>query len=232
MHRLKSALVALAVGIVLVATLDFVASAATGRPMILGFGNKAGRTTVVKNIGKGPAVKFKSRKGASIAVNSKAKVKKLNADLLDGRDSSSFKTNRSTVVEWAVPQHTGGFTRNLAPVSPGTYLATYSVHFAGASGTPGNPTSANCYLRTAVRVGTQVVNKRIVANTSLSNVGDVPPALSGAGVLQISEGDIVGIVCGMSPSKNWRSGKLQPVQVTLTRTDGRDLQIIPFGTSP
>ena len=53
MQRLKSALTALAVGIVLLAALDYAASAATGHGMVLGHWNQADHKTVLKNTKQG-----------------------------------------------------------------------------------------------------------------------------------------------------------------------------------
>ncbi|MFJ9315330.1 hypothetical protein ACIRN4_14155 [Pimelobacter simplex] len=66
------------------------AVAATGGKFILGKTNTAAATTVLKN-SKGTAIQFTSKPGTpSFKVSNSTKVPGLNADLLDGSDSSAF----------------------------------------------------------------------------------------------------------------------------------------------
>lgn len=67
------------------------AVAATGGALILGRSNTAGSTTSLSNT-NGTALSLNSKAGTSpIRVNRSVKVKNLNADLLDGLDSSSLQ---------------------------------------------------------------------------------------------------------------------------------------------
>jgi hypothetical protein len=90
MQRLKTALTALLIGLVLVTSVDYVAFAATGKSVILGEVNKANKKTVIKNTASGPAAKFVSQSGPAIRVSNTAKIPSLNSDLLDGLDSTAF----------------------------------------------------------------------------------------------------------------------------------------------
>lgn len=92
MHRVKSALTALGIGLVLVMGLDYISYAATGQAVLLGKINKAGALTTIQNTGTGPAAAFKVKNttGAPISVNGTGKVSKLNADLLDGQSASDL----------------------------------------------------------------------------------------------------------------------------------------------
>lgn len=66
------------------------AYAATGGNFILGKSNSAGATTTLSN-GNGTALALKSRSGTpAFKVGNSVKVPNLNADRLDGKDSSSF----------------------------------------------------------------------------------------------------------------------------------------------
>ncbi len=104
----------------------------------------AGTTTVLRNKGAGPALKLKSRSNApSLAVTSRKMVKRLNADLLDGRQAAELVTRTHT---YAVPRGgTSTTTKTLAfPGLPaGTYLLDYAITLQG--GGPGL-----CYLRHGV----------------------------------------------------------------------------------
>lgn len=90
MQRVKTALTALLIGLVLVTSVDYVAFAATGKSVILGEVNKANKKTVIKNTASGPAAKFVSQSGPAIRVSNTAKIPSLNSDLLDGLDSTAF----------------------------------------------------------------------------------------------------------------------------------------------
>lgn len=71
------------------------AFAATGGHLILGHSNSAGATTTLSNA-NGAAMNFNSKAGyPSIRVNRTTKVRNLNADLLDGLDSSRFARSSS-----------------------------------------------------------------------------------------------------------------------------------------
>lgn len=220
--RIKSGLTALTVVIVMVVALDYVAAAATGRPMILGKKNKANHTTVLKMTGKGAALKLKSRADQpSLKVSSKKKVARLNADLLDNMDAQTFLQNRSRVTDWTTNGQTGGFTLTSPAIPPGDYLVTYSATLGGAGGTPANGNAVNCWVRQFYLSGVTPVNKRIVANSGVYAT-ESNAQLSGAGALSLAAGDQVALTCSMSQERAWRTPPLQPIQLTLTRTDGFD----------
>jgi hypothetical protein len=69
------------------------ATAATGGLLTLGHANSANRSTILKNTGKGPALELgtKSAKTPNLQVSNSAKIKGLNADQLDGLDSSALQ---------------------------------------------------------------------------------------------------------------------------------------------
>lgn len=91
-NRAVSVLVAAGV---LVGVANIAAYAATGGPFKLGLTNKADQTSTLVNTGNGPALKLKTKPAAPpLAVTSSKKVARLNADSLDGLDSSRL-TNRA-----------------------------------------------------------------------------------------------------------------------------------------
>lgn len=100
MHRLKTLASALVVAIVVVAALDYTASAATGGKFILGHLNKAGKQTVLKRTKPGPALGLttKSASNAPFTTNATGKVANLNADKLDGYDSVNLGTRAYAAV--------------------------------------------------------------------------------------------------------------------------------------
>ena len=100
-HRpsLRSTATTLAAAAVLVGGADLASYAATGQPLTLGHSNSANRTTGLTNTGRGPALNLKSRTNSpSLQLNSTKRVKHLNADLLDGLDSSQVKNTDRTAT--------------------------------------------------------------------------------------------------------------------------------------
>jgi hypothetical protein len=87
------------------------AYAVTGGTFVLGHANSANQVTALTNTGGGPALKLTTRNGgtAALSVSNHARVANLNADLLDGRDSSKFQaklptrlhfTNLTMINDW------------------------------------------------------------------------------------------------------------------------------------
>lgn len=123
-HRLVPVL--LSAGL-LIGAANLGAYAATGGPLLLGKKNTADGTTTIATTGKGPAVKLRSKPGkAAFAVSNKAKIKKLNADRVDGQDGKALQTKvyrynlsgtaNGTYIRFALPQ-----------LPRGRYLASYAV---------------------------------------------------------------------------------------------------------
>lgn len=77
--------------LVLIGGANLAAYAATGGKFILGFTNKANQATTLTNTGTGPALNLNARAGSpALAVSNENKIAKLNADKVDGLDSSDF----------------------------------------------------------------------------------------------------------------------------------------------
>ena len=229
MQKIKSGLVALTVGIVLLAALDWAASAATGRAFVLGRWNQADHTTTLKNTAQGPALDLRSKKGPALKVNNGKRIKKLNADKLDGLTGKSYKANRNTIYAWSVTAHTGGFTQAIPTQAPGSYLITFDVQLAGAAGDPGNPNVINCRIIQNGVSGTVAFQKAVLGEAQVTSVG-TPPALNGTSPLIVSEGDSLALSCTMTRNaQQWSTTQYQPVLVNLLRTDGSYVYTAPLG---
>lgn len=228
MQKIKSGLVALTVGIVLLTALDWAASAATGRAFILGKWNQADHTTTLKNTGSGAALSLKSR-GATLKVSNGKRIKNLNADKLDGLTGAEYKTNRNTIYLWSVAQHTGGFTQAIPPQQPGSYLISFSVQLNGAAGDPGNPNVISCRIVQSGLSGAITFTKAVLADTQVTSVG-TPPSLNGTSPLIVSPGDSLALDCTMTRNaQQWSTTQFQPVLVNLLRTDGSYVYTAPLG---
>jgi hypothetical protein len=228
MQKLKSGLTALAVGIVLLAALDWAASAATGRSLVLGEWNQADHTTTIKNTKSGAALDLRA-KGPALKVHNSKRIKNLNADKLDGMHGSDYKTNRNTIYQWSVASHTGGFTQAIPAQEPGSYLITFNVQMNGAAGIPGNPNVINCRIVQNGISGAVTFQKSILADTQVTSV-DTPPALNGTAPLVVAAGDTLALDCTMTRNaQQWSTTQYQPVTVNLLRTDGSFVYLAPLG---
>jgi len=139
MRRLKTLASALVVALVVIAALDYTASAATGGKFILGHLNKAGKQTVLKRTKSGPALGLttKSASAAPFTTNATGKVANLNADKLDGVDSVNLGTRayasvggNGTISPKDGTDPVGGAAFNLSQVSETTHstAGTYCFH--------------------------------------------------------------------------------------------------------
>jgi hypothetical protein len=230
MQRIKSGLTALAVGIVLLAALDWAAAAATGQSMVLGKWNQADQTTTIKNVGSGPALDIRA-KGPAFAVHNTNRIKNLNADKLDGKDAAALAASKQTVYIYGARSRVGAFPHNLPAQPEGSYLVAYSAQFVGAAGSLANPNTVTCHITVSTVVGTTATTKGILAEAQVASI-ESPPAVSGVGTLWLAAGDQVALVCTMSrPNQQWSTSALQPIQVTFLHTDGITAVSAPLGRS-
>ncbi|HET9998531.1 MAG TPA: hypothetical protein VFQ17_13525 [Nocardioides sp.] len=230
MQRIKSGLTALAVGIVLLAALDWAAAAATGQSLVLGKWNQAGQTTTIKNVGNGPALDIRA-KGPALEVHNTKRIKHLNADKLDGKDAADLAASKQKVYVYGATSRVGGFTQNLPAQPAGSYLVAYSAQFVGAAGSTANPNTVTCHITVSSVSGTTATTKAVLAEAQVASV-ESPPAVSGVGTLGLAAGDQVALVCTMSrPNQQWSTSALQPIQVTFLHTDGATAISAPLGRS-
>ncbi len=218
MQKLKSALTALAVGIVLVAALDWAAAAATGRSAILGKWNQADHTTTIKNTKSGPALDLRA-KGPALKVSNDKRVKNLNADKVDGLSKKELTANRNLTYQWGAVGHTGGFSLAIPDQPAGSYVISFSVQMNGAAGEPGNPNIINCRIDQTTTVGVDTLKARL-ADTQLPSIGTIP-TLNGVSPLVLAEGDKLALICTMTrDGQQWTAPATQPITVNLLKVDG------------
>lgn len=186
MRTLKTLGSALVVTLVLVMSVDYAASAATGHPFLLGKINKANKATTVKRTTPGPALNLltKSSGAAPLAVNGRGKVVNLNADKVDGADASVLRT-RSYV--WHSSFSNRSWVAFKLPLPPGSYLVSYSSVFGGLG-----ISSLECRVAEADPNGPD----RRTAQSSMYN-GDTTfyPAMSGSGFVTKTPGNTIEVEC-------------------------------------
>jgi hypothetical protein len=125
-------LVGLAVILALLFGVASTALGVNGKPFILGKANNtASKVTGLVKSGVGPALRLRVGSGPALSVNTSDKVANLNADQLDGQDSSQL-----------VPTSTNSFLRNNtyrieSALGPGTQLGD-GTHTMAASCSDGD----------------------------------------------------------------------------------------------
>lgn len=136
MNGLKTVACTLAIGLGLVMATDYVAMAATGQTLILGQFNQAEGTTTVRNTGSGPAARFVAGTGTpAIAVSGDAKIARLNADLLDGKDATELAAGTRLFTVPVNLTNASAVQAVTSPVPAGAYVVTLrgGLEFAAAS---------------------------------------------------------------------------------------------------
>ena len=119
-------LTTLAAAIVLVGGLNVAAYAATGGHFLLGRSNTAGKTSVLKNTGNGPALALKAKPGKpALSVNTGKKVTRLNADKVDGKNAADLETRPLAFsVPLAAPTN---HLQVYVDLPPGAYHVEYAL---------------------------------------------------------------------------------------------------------
>jgi hypothetical protein len=178
----------------LVVGADYATFSATGDSLILGRANSADRTTTLTTKGSGPALSLQSRRAApSLRVSSQAKVARLNADQLDGRDAAALATR---AVTYRAGQRgdvvTGGFGAWELGTAPGRYLATFKA-VATPTTSPGDPPVT--LICGVVDLNTIGPRTRVYTADSGTYIGDLPVATSGAEMVRIKPFHNPGLIC-------------------------------------
>jgi hypothetical protein len=190
-----------AVGILVLAA-NTVALATTGKALIAGKTNTSSKATAIKRTTGGAALTVVTKYASNppFAVNGTGKVVRLNADKLDGYDSTQM-INHSYLYTGAVLTPASGYDTTV-PVGAGTYAFSYNAFLLGGSGT-------GTYCKLVGHHGTASTNIGVATSTSTD------PGLSSSGVLKLATGDTLEFVCGGSSTAYVTQGG-SPIQIVLT----------------
>ncbi|HEX4190337.1 MAG TPA: hypothetical protein VHZ06_05020 [Marmoricola sp.] len=226
--RLKSVLAALGIACALVIGIDYVSFAATGHGLLLGAVNKETKVTTIKRTNAGPAASFVTKTGQPpFAVSSTGKVANLNADKLDGRESTSFATNQVTsVYRFTAATAATGHTFTVPVTLPaGRYLATYSVNATTtAVATAANPITFVCSFD---QYPTTLHLHASGASNAVQVAGQLI-GISATAVIDTVNGNKLDVGCNAAggTSANWKTppassafagSDAMPAEITLTK---------------
>jgi hypothetical protein len=215
MRTLKTALTVIGAVTVLVLAGNTVALATTGHALILGKGNSANRITALTRTTSGSALKVttKSTANAPLTVNGRGKVANLNADSLDGLDSSALKTTSrlyTGAIDVATP--VSGYNK-LLPLSAGTYLISFTALLIGAE-----DDYVECFVRS--NNATTHATIRYVADSAMTIAGaGNDPALTGSGLVTKTAGTETEFGCFTAGGALFSTLASEPIQIVVTRVD-------------
>lgn len=190
MRYFKTALTVIGAVTVLVLAGNTVVYAATGGKFFLGQVNKADRQSTLKRTTSGPALGLvtKSASNAPLSTNGRGKVANLNADRLDGRDSSFFASGGySASFEDNVTMTAAGESHVLLNIAvpSGKYVVVSRLQ--GQTGTDGggNNFRYDCTLAGAAAV-IDNPTYRVGMTNSVENYLTYQGVYSGAGPITLS----------------------------------------------
>lgn len=210
MRRLTLALAVLGATTILVLAANTVTLAATGQGFLLGKSNSANTYTSLTRTTSGTVLKLQSLSASNppLTVNGTGRVTNLNADRLDGLDSSTLRTSTRVFTSTFTDQSEVAY--NL-PLANGTYLITFSSSFAGI-GTAAVECAVS-EIPTSGDPGRTVVHEGQTYSPSESSHA----ALSGAGTATKSADQNVFVSC-RTDTGTWSNNANNPLIITATPT--------------
>jgi hypothetical protein len=208
MQKFKTFLTVIGAVTILVLAANSAVYAATGGKFILGQTNKAGKQTVLKRTKAGPALGLttKSSATAPFTTNGTGRVANLNADKVDGFDSSSMLNSTLSFtksISLGAPGTSFGLTTSTVPA--GTYLVTGSAWVYG-------PTTGAGFECSIQGSGSSTARWSWVNGNS---DGFYTPNMVGQITLNAAQTAV--FECHGGPSFAWNTFSGSPMQLTMTR---------------
>lgn len=190
---------------VLVLGANGLALAATGKGFLLGKANSASKLTSLTRTTAGPALSLHTTKStaAPLVVNGGGKVTNLNADKVDGLDSSVLGTRAWVWAYAGSSSATASHTYTLKNLPKGTYQFSYEVFLRpSAYNGAGN---LDCYLQRDSLYGGE-------AGAPGASVGT---AVSGNATMTLVATSDVKLTCTVtSGTSTWEFTQAQPLRIT------------------
>ncbi|MEJ7706845.1 MAG: hypothetical protein WKF82_05875 [Nocardioidaceae bacterium] len=202
----RGAGVTLTAATMLVVGVDYATFASTGNSLILGEFNTAEKTTTLVKNGVGPALRLTTmgNEKPSLAVSSPARVRRLNADKLDGQTAWTLASRAVT--------YRGGSRGVVCPggaywplaIKPGIYQASFKAFVIPQDLAPGT-TSVDviCGLANLNTLGPRT---HVYAADSATYSGQSPNLLSGAETVRIGASANPGMLCVIPSNEDFQLG--------------------------
>jgi hypothetical protein len=208
MQKLKTFLTVIGAVTILVLAANSAVYAATGGKFILGQTNKANKASVLKRTTNGPALNLttKTSGSAPLSTNGRGRVANLNADLVDGFDSSALKTTAYVFTRNVSVAVTG--VNITVPLPAGRYVVSYSAYMLGAAND-----NIDCYLEQDPASGSS-----IYSGESSFLASSATPGATGTGYIdQRAAGTVTKLICGATTE--WTTFSDEPIQIVATKID-------------
>jgi hypothetical protein len=225
------ALATLSTAALVVVGLDYATFAANGSSLILGQRNHATATTSMVNHGRGPVLSLNSKGGKrpSLRVSSPARVRRLNADMLDGKSANALASNAVTYRAGTRGTVYHGQAMWRTRVRPGLYHVSFKVGLQPTvQDTPAF--EVICGMADLKTVGGDTPTIYTAESGSNSGQG-VPTLISGAGTVRITTAATPGIVC-VRPTDGGDFTFFTPLTATWTRINHREVKPARPVTTP
>jgi hypothetical protein len=222
MRATRSQIVAtMSAAALLVVGFDYTTYAVTGDSLLLGRTNHADSTTTLERSGGGPALSLKTsgQKSPSLRVSSPARVPRLNADLLDGRDAAALAARAVSYRAGVRGDVIAGAGFWSVDVEPGVYQVSFTAFLMPDAVTPGSTVDVICGVADLNTIGP---NTTVYTADSATYSNQFPNLMSGADTVRIRKGAAPGIVCTTSTASNFTLFK--PVKATFTAVNHRSLR--------
>lgn len=209
MRQFKTLLTVIGAVTILVLAGNTIALATTGHAFILGQANSAARISKLTRTTSGAALNLTTKKStnAPFSTNARGKVANLNADMLDGFDSSQLRT-RSYVFRSSFAGKASVFL--TLPVPNGNYIVSYSNFFSGVAAS-----GIQCYVEEFDGTSTRFTGYSAFNYNTTG--GSYDPAISGSGFAAKVSGGFIGVDCD-SGGSTFSTPAETPMEVVVTPT--------------
>lgn len=223
--RVIPAVATLATAALLVVGVDYATFAANGSSLVLGRINHERTRTVLVKHDAGPALRLVTRgnRQPSLAVSSRARVPRLNADRLDGHHASALATRTVTFRAGRAGADYDGVAVWRLAVRPGLYAASFRVGLQPAE--PDQPAfEVICGLADFNTIGETTTVYTAETGTN-SGVG-APTLMSGAETVRITAAADPVAVC-TRPTDGGSFTFFAPLTTSWTRINQRTVRTAP-----
>jgi hypothetical protein len=191
---------------VLVLAANTVALATTGHAILAGKINTSSKLTTLSRTTSGPGLQVRTKLSGNppFAVNGKGRVANLNADKVDGLDSTQLATNTTVYTSSDTTTVHASTAKWKLSVSPGDYTFSYSVGIVPSV----LPTTVSCQM------GSTGINYAFETTYVTSAAGVA--GLSASATVHFATSDTAGLFCSAGGS-SFTLAEEMPMQLTVTR---------------
>jgi hypothetical protein len=218
---LSSAVATVSVAALVVVGLDYTTYAVTGDSLLLGRTNHAGSRTTIARHGEGVALSLRSSGHGipSLRVSSSARVRRLNADLLDGMTASDLATRAVSYKAGKGGDVIGGAGFWRVAVAPGAYQVSFKAFVVPDAVAPGTSVDVICGVADLNTIGPHTT---VYAADSATYSNGFPTLMSGADTVRIKKAADPGIVCTTATNIDFMLFK--PITASFTRVNSRTVK--------